>query len=40
LVPRALAREWNEWKRAVLEGKVHKGLWYWRRRRRNNEHIK
>jgi hypothetical protein len=26
---------WKEWKRAVLEAKVHKGLWYLRRRRRN-----
>jgi len=40
LVPRTLARDWKEWKRAVLEAKVHKGLWYLRRRRRNNERIK
>jgi len=39
LVPRTLARDWKEWNRAVLEGKAHKELWYWRRRR-NNEHIK
>jgi hypothetical protein len=34
-----VARDWKEWKRAVLEAKVHKGLWYLRRRR-NNKHIK
>jgi hypothetical protein len=39
LVPRILARDWKEWKRAVLEAKVHKGLWYLRRSR-NNERIK
>jgi hypothetical protein len=39
LVQRILAREWKKWKRAVLEGKVHKALRYWRRRRRNNKHI-
>jgi hypothetical protein len=40
LVPKTLARDWKELKRAVLEAKVHKGLWYLSRRRRNNKHIK
>jgi hypothetical protein len=41
LVPRTMARDRKEWKRAVLEAKVHKGLWYLRRRgRRKNKHIK
>jgi hypothetical protein len=39
LVPRTLARDRKEWKMAVLEAKVQKGLWYWRRRR-NNKDIK
>jgi hypothetical protein len=39
LVPRTLARDWKERKRAELEAMVHRGLWYLRRRR-NNEHIK
>jgi len=38
LVPRKLAGDWKEWKRAVLDVKIDKGLWYLRRRR-NNKHI-
>jgi hypothetical protein len=39
LVPLTLAREFKELKRAVLEGKAHKELGSWRRRR-NIKHIK
>jgi hypothetical protein len=37
LDPGTLARDWKEWKWVVLEVKIHKGLWYLRRRR-NIEH--